>query len=321
MNTLEATYRIVTPMFIGDADQKATSLRSPSIKGMLRFWWRALNWGHCLEMANSEPNLALRHLHEREKHLFGLAAAIQNDKQIGGQGCFLLTTTQPQIRHENQWPINNTGSGYLGYGLFATNQQPHREALKEAGEFTLRFIFKPGSGENDIASIREALEAWGLFGGLGSRARRGFGSVTLVKLNNQDKRLDLSGYQREVQTFLTAAEVINDYPPYTAFSAQADFHILASGPEARRVHNKAGLLYNNHRGQPSTLRGRAKLPFGLPLQNVDERNRRASPLLFHIHELKDGSFVAAVLYLPAEFHFHYPQMNLGNFYRDVRSFP
>ena len=31
MNTLEATYRIVTPMFIGDADQKATSLQRTAI--------------------------------------------------------------------------------------------------------------------------------------------------------------------------------------------------------------------------------------------------------------------------------------------------
>jgi hypothetical protein len=44
MKTLQATYRIVTPMFIGDAEQKATDLRPPSIKGALRFWWRALNW-------------------------------------------------------------------------------------------------------------------------------------------------------------------------------------------------------------------------------------------------------------------------------------
>ena len=49
MNTLEATYRIVTPMFIGDAEQKATSLRPPSIKGALRFWWRALNWKSYLQ--------------------------------------------------------------------------------------------------------------------------------------------------------------------------------------------------------------------------------------------------------------------------------
>jgi CRISPR-associated protein Cmr1 len=48
METIEAVYRIVTPMFIGGADQKPNDgVRAPSFKGMLRFWWRALNWGRC----------------------------------------------------------------------------------------------------------------------------------------------------------------------------------------------------------------------------------------------------------------------------------
>lgn len=42
-NTITATFEIVTPMFLGDADQKATSIRPTAIKGALRFWWRALN--------------------------------------------------------------------------------------------------------------------------------------------------------------------------------------------------------------------------------------------------------------------------------------
>jgi CRISPR-associated protein Cmr1 len=35
MTVITATYRIVTPMFLGGADQKATSLRPPSVKGAL----------------------------------------------------------------------------------------------------------------------------------------------------------------------------------------------------------------------------------------------------------------------------------------------
>ncbi len=46
MEKLEATFRIVTPMFIGGADQTPSDgIRPPSVKGALRFWWRALNWG------------------------------------------------------------------------------------------------------------------------------------------------------------------------------------------------------------------------------------------------------------------------------------
>lgn len=34
-----ACYRIVTPMFIGDAKQEATAISPQSVKGALRFWW------------------------------------------------------------------------------------------------------------------------------------------------------------------------------------------------------------------------------------------------------------------------------------------
>ena len=43
-NLIRATYRIVTPMFCGGAEQQA-EFRLASFKGVLRFWWRALMWG------------------------------------------------------------------------------------------------------------------------------------------------------------------------------------------------------------------------------------------------------------------------------------
>ena len=43
-NTIRANYRIVTPMFCGGAEQQA-EFRLASFKGLLRFWWRAFEWG------------------------------------------------------------------------------------------------------------------------------------------------------------------------------------------------------------------------------------------------------------------------------------
>jgi len=66
MEKIKQTYKIITPMFIGDADQNLTSLRSPSIKGALRFWWRTLNWG---KFFKADIAQALRDLHEQEGKL------------------------------------------------------------------------------------------------------------------------------------------------------------------------------------------------------------------------------------------------------------
>ncbi|MCB1764866.1 MAG: type III-B CRISPR module RAMP protein Cmr1 [Candidatus Competibacteraceae bacterium] len=320
MSVLTATYRIVTPMFIGNAEQKADSVRPPSIKGALRFWWRALNWGRFLR-EDGTVTVALKHLHQKEAYLFGSAA----DEPGSGQGRFLLRVShQPRIALETVWPQNNTGSGYLGYGLMATNDKPHREGLKEGTDFCLELRFKPGTPPADIDALTATLRTWSLFGGLGSRARRGFGSVTLLKLNDQDERLDQSAYEAAARRILTTAAEVEAFPPYTAFNRHAQFGILANGREARETHNQAGLQYKNHRGQPSALRGAAKIPFGLPLplQGIDLESRRASPLFFHIHALPDGGFTAAVLYLPAEFHCeprHQPA-DLAGFYREVARF-
>jgi len=319
MTVITAIYRIVTPMFLGNADQKAISLRPPSIKGALRFWWRALNWGRCLQEAGAE-SAALKLLHRQEAHLFGSAA----DEAGSGQGRFLLRVNrQPALAPlETVWPQNNTGSGYLGYGLMATADKPHREGLREGGEFGLELRFKPNTPDTDVDAIIQTLRVWSLFGGLGSRARRGFGSVTLLELNGEDMKLDREGYVKAARAVLDQASQVDQFPPYTAFNHHASFGILATDRDARQVHNQAGLLYKNHRGQPSPLRGPIKIPFGLPLQGVDQDSRRASPLFFHIHALHGGSFAAVALYLPAQFHYEarYQPADLATFYQPVSAF-
>ncbi len=82
MQKLTATYRIVTPLFLGGADQKATDIRPPSVKGALRFWWRALNWGRIRSECQNDAD-ALCELNQHEADLFGAAAV---DKTEWGQG-------------------------------------------------------------------------------------------------------------------------------------------------------------------------------------------------------------------------------------------
>jgi CRISPR-associated protein Cmr1 len=41
MDSKEFEVEVVTPMFLGGANNLEAELRVPSIKGMLRFWWRA----------------------------------------------------------------------------------------------------------------------------------------------------------------------------------------------------------------------------------------------------------------------------------------
>lgn len=82
MQILEAEYEIVTPMFIGGAAQhEQPELRPPSIKGALRFWWRALYWAECVQQNPGNRDAALNCLHQQETE-FGAAAK----EECYGQG-------------------------------------------------------------------------------------------------------------------------------------------------------------------------------------------------------------------------------------------
>ncbi len=316
---LKATFQIVTPMFIGDAKQLPNDgIRPPSVKGALRFWWRALNWGRFrTETSRDESALAL--LHDKEAQLFGIAA----NGADTGQGQFMLRISrQPRLNLETQWPQNNTGSGYLGFGLMENNQESHRQGIREGVDFDLELHFKPKSNANDIIAIQDALQVWSLFGGLGSRARRGFGSITLRQLNGQEMMFDQIGFETAVRKRLNETASVVCFPIYTAFSQHARFKVIEIDNDARRVHGQAGLQYKSHRGQESNLRGRDKIPFGLPLQGIDQESRRASPLFFHIHALNNNQYAAAVLYLPAHFHHdpRYQTTDLVKFNHDIARF-
>jgi CRISPR-associated protein Cmr1 len=60
MQSITFTCETITPMFLAGADGTTPELRAPSIKGALRFWWRAMN-GH----------LSLEDLKAKEDEIFG----------------------------------------------------------------------------------------------------------------------------------------------------------------------------------------------------------------------------------------------------------
>ncbi len=301
---ITATYRIVTPMFIGDAEQNATDISPQSVKGALRFWWRALNWGRFLNNAEDEED-ALRKLHKREADLFG---GLPDEKQkMGGQGAFLLRVqiADKKLDTLNDWPIAQTGSGYLGMGLWETNKQPHREAFLENQTFSVTLYLKPRISDEDKQALQDTLSLWGLIGGLGSRVRRGFGSIALEKLNDEQISFaNKEAYWKSLITLLSAYSLPSNNPPFTAFSQAVRLGFSSSSTSARTTHQRLGELFKNYRGQPSALRGARKGVFGLPYTGgtlAQANARRASPLFFHIHPI-GKHYDGVVACLPATFH-------------------
>lgn len=313
-HTIKATYRIVTPMFIGDAEQKASGISPASVKGVLRFWWRALNWGRIRSDIQSDT-AALQRLHSEESALFGTSA------DNGKAASFTLRThTQAvSITPGTDWPNGgNDPSGYLGLGLWQSgshargNFQPHREYIKEGQNFSVELIASAHLPQTALQQLKDALIAWGLFGGLGSRARRAFGAIAIESLDTTAYQFaSVSDYQASVTKLLTQYRLTTvKQPPFSAFGKDTQFSISDRlETQARSAHAVLGNAFKNYRGQPSTLRGSKKRVFGMPYAGgtkLEGEARRASPLLFHVHPI-GTRFVGAVLYLPAAFH-HNPTL-------------
>jgi CRISPR-associated protein Cmr1 len=341
MKKIEASFTIVTPMFIGDAKQEAHDVRPSSLKGALRFWWRALNWAPIRANAANDA-AALLALHREEARLFGIAAGADS----GGQGLFLLLIKQNVQAANHGFQGMTAAQLYLlgqGLGTFKGGNQTTRSALV-SGEFTASLLFRPGSADADIASVAKALFAFGLLGGLGSRARHGMGSVSLTQWQGAGLEVpsDVAAYRQTIKGLLP--EQPTALPPFTAFSSKARLDISASATDPLKLLTVVGgemQMYRSY-GQKGEVAGHpaeqnfapdhdlvlqatqgkqidrapVRSVFGLPhnyffsstkskadinYAPAGKDARRASPLMLHIHRLPDGSCLAVHTLLPATF--------------------
>jgi CRISPR-associated protein Cmr1 len=231
MKTITATFTITTPMFLGDAHQQSTSMRPPSIKGALRFWWRALKWKDVFD-DGKDPVKALRQLHADEARIFGAATA----DNAGGQGVFLLSVAHCEISKSTFVP--QKGHQYLlGQGLL-------RDSLN-SGTFTLKVLFKPESVAPDQQSLVNVILLWGLLGGLGSRARKGFGSVAIQSIETEGLDVDDPKIPRNANELNDSlneliGNSVDGLPPFTAFSKLTRIDISKTGDNALRLLDDIG---------------------------------------------------------------------------------
>ena len=180
---LRCEFDVLTPMFLGGASQDA-ELRAPSIKGVLRFWFRAL-----------DPNYD-----NHEPLLFGSGGT------KAGQSLLLLQCTPGQRANDRlRWADTDAkkfdvGSGrqtkngltYLGYP-FGMKGNDERTAFVPRARFNVDVRCHrptPDGLNHGVTPLRAALASvWALghFGSLGTRARRGFGAISLVDWSLVDR--------------------------------------------------------------------------------------------------------------------------------------
>ena len=194
---LDLELSVVTPLFGGGIEpgqvDDVLPVRASSIRGHLRFWWRACR-GH------TYPSAA--RLFADESAIWGKThtgngsggpSDIEVEVTILKAGRPLQCVTYEPVTRPNghvRWRPH--WGPYPAYALFpfqgeaeddhepSTWGKPPREALSGV-RFRLRLTAAPHVAAQRVADLREAAEAavwaWVTFGGVGARTRRGCGSL------------------------------------------------------------------------------------------------------------------------------------------------
>ena len=230
---IEATYMVTTPLFCSGSRPDQPELRLPSFKGVLRFWWRALAW--------SRHRGDLAAIRQEEDALLGSAG--------GGQSRLSMRLVAPAhpnviaagevLKVPGQGRTVGEGARYLGYGVMAAFTR--RDSGTLAGqltracraapfEFTVRMRGRALSDEQN-QSVQDALIALGTLGSMGSKSRKGYGSLSLSSLMvNGEEKLPTAATVSDLADLIGGLPRANGgtgFPEYTALSSESR-HVLAS---------------------------------------------------------------------------------------------
>lgn len=323
MGKLSVDLKLVSPAFVGGAEPEKAELRVASLRGLLRFWWRA-----------TQPPMSPAELRKKENELFGGTDT--------GQSKFLMRITEDSAKTLPAGTNVANSIGYLGYGIAEYKPRQGvrtvRDALDAGSRFTLQLLFKKGAaGRKD--ELLEALWCLTHLGGMGSRSRRGFGSTVVADVEGADfpalprspeelrERIEEKFWELEVRER-------DGLPDYTALSRHTAIVVWPMRTNSwrdalRDIGDRLNAYRSSQREQnflddrdlirdyafegTKPTRSPERAAFGLPHNyffkqtrtqvNVSgaEHDRRASPLFIHLHELRGGELAAVLSLIPARF--------------------
>ncbi|OQA96558.1 MAG: RAMP superfamily protein [Spirochaetes bacterium ADurb.Bin218] len=325
MKSVEFTLTAISPVFIGGATQNA-EIRSQTIKGMLRFWWRALK---------AEDDI--KKLHEEEAKLFGgqieeknhkngkeekvtyqskVKVVIENIKgTVTDEGEKLNKTYDFQWKYDrNSRTLNgkDRGIGYLLYSVVS------RRNYKPGTSFTVKFY---SSSDEVLKNTVAAFWCAVYLGGFGARSRRGGGNFYVSKVSGDTYGIDFTVERKDcslenwIKGNLEKCQEIVGSNKTNKYSNLSSCSIIISkecdnnkGRKSKDLLNELGVEYLTYREKHRSEVESAA--FGLPivhsnggtvnLMRGNEKLRRASPLIFKVMKF-NNSFYWLALRFSGEF--------------------
>lgn len=170
MITKKFLCEVISPLVMNGGEKNETEIRAPSIKGWLRFWWRAVQ-GH----DNKEI------LRNREAEIFG-ATWEKSSFSIKVRQYGELRTEKISLtpHHDKNYCSRQNPSCIFGKNPRCLKSLKSVKAIFEM-QFLVEFMFYNPEWKDRISDL---FEVACFLGGLGRRARRGFGSIKIVSCDD-----------------------------------------------------------------------------------------------------------------------------------------
>jgi len=155
MGSMKIKCESITPLLMHGADGEKAELREQSFKGVMRFWWRAINGN----LKVPEGGNFLEELKKREAEIFGNTQRKSSFRMKIVKSNLHTSRFNPLPHKENKFMI---------------------EGFKPEETFEIEF-----KGKN-LEKVKNIFILSTILGGFGQRARRGFGSIKILEIDGEN---------------------------------------------------------------------------------------------------------------------------------------
>lgn len=285
----EFNIEIVTPLFSGVADKIKAELRESALKGVMRFWWRALYGSDDInDMKKKETKIFGNTDHKSDVEIL-IQSNLKSVKKNITKGRKFLTKSKGKV-----FPLYIIE--YLAYGLYEYkkgngNVFTH-EHFQPTDDFEISLHLSCSSdNENQITN---ALKTIHMFGGFGARCRNGFGNISIKQFLKED----LENYFKQLAN--------GQKKDFTSFSHEARLFIFKEQNTWDAALSDIGLAYKSGRNnlEKKHIFNRRQL-IAKPIIVKGEINisdRHAKPYFLHVHNMENGRYRGQILFLPYNYY-------------------
>lgn len=286
-------FQFLTPALLAGADQQSAEMRIPSLRGALRWWTRTL-----LDA-------------DSEEEYFGC---------VKGQDCRSSSVILRLLRSNKSVLTSQTAQSLTGnkfdYFLWPIQEASRRAVLREGSRFKISCTVKRDRDEIEDRIIKAFL----LFGSLGTRSRRAYGSVWPISASfdgepwhipttSEELTAEADTWFSEKGTLIKLSNAKRTYKEAITVCSDLLKHFRCgksmNGVSASYwgqcdhdlVEKKSGHVFRAALGLPLVqgYRPSEKRPQKTTLSySVEGIERLASPLLFKVAKL-DGGYVPLLL--------------------------